>query len=403
MAEQGDVVEDWPTDWDHHDPVWVDDPYPIWRDLRGQCPIAHTNRYNDGTWLPLSFDDLSEIAHDTDSFSSDHDGLTAGGTASRIRFPPIHSDPPDHHGLRRAVLPFFAPKRIAAWEPTLVQHCEQLMAPIVERGGGDAAVDYAQHLPVLAIAAILGVDPDDGDQFRTWIVDFLEVGARDSEVRDRTTVELVAYMRQAMAARREAPADDLISHLLSSDVDGEPLDDDTIERMLILQLVAGIDTTWSSIGAALWHLAIHDDDRRRLVAEPELIPTAVEEFLRAYAPVNVVRRVARPAAVNGVEMNPGDTVLMTFPIACRDPEQFDRPDEVIIDRSRNRHAAFGLGIHRCLGSNLARLEMNVAVATWLRHAPEYRLADDAVVRWSEGQIRGPRTVPIVIGQQTPAG
>lgn len=398
MAEQGDHVDDWATDWDHHNPVWVENPYPIWSELRSQCPVAHTDRYNDGTWLPLRFDDLSQIAHDTDSFSSQHDGLTAGGTVERLRFPPIHNDPPEHHELRRAVLPFFAPKRIEMWEPILSSHCEELMAVIVARGNGDAALDYAQHIPVTAIAAILGVDPEDGDQFRRWIVEFLEVGARDPEVRAKATAELQAYMRRAIQQRRAEPADDLISHLLLSEVDNEPLDDDTIERMLILQLIAGIDTTWSSIGAALWHLATHDDDRRRLVAEPELIPTAVEEFLRAYAPVNVVRRVAQDVTVRGVDMHPGDSVLMTFPIACRDPEIFERPDEVIIDRQRNRHPAFGLGIHRCLGSNLARLEMNVAVATWLQKAPDFTLAEDADVEWSEGQIRGPRTIPVVIGR-----
>ncbi|MGI9597567.1 MAG: cytochrome P450 [Acidimicrobiales bacterium] len=398
MAEQGETVEDWATDWDHHDPVWVQNPYPIWNELRDRCPVAHTDRYNEGTWLPLRFDDLSQIAHDTESFSSQHDGLTAGGTVDRVRFPPIHSDPPEHQPLRRAVLPFFSPKRIAAWEPVLREHCEALMTSIVARGGGDAAVDYAQHIPVTAIAAILGVDPADGDQFRTWVVDFIEVGARDNDVRERATVELLAYMRRAMERRQAAPSDDLISHLLGSEVDGQQLDDDTIERMLMLQLVAGIDTTWSSIGAALWHLATNDGDRRRLAAEPDLIPTAVEEFLRAYAPVNVIRRVAQRTTVNGVAMHPGDSVLMTFPIACRDPEMFERHDEVIIDRQRNRHPAFGLGIHRCLGSNLARLEMNVAVATWLEHAPEFGLAQGAEVRWSEGQIRGPRTIPVVIGR-----
>ncbi|MGH1489887.1 MAG: cytochrome P450 [Acidimicrobiales bacterium] len=397
MAHQGDHVDDWTSDWDHHDPEWVENPYPIWNQLRDQCPVAHTDRYNDGTWLPLRFDDLSQIAHDTDSFSSQHDGLTAGGPVARVRFPPIHTDPPEHSELRRSILPFFAPKRIEAWEPLLTSHCEELMAKIVARGEGDAAIDYAQHLPVTAIAAILGVDPEDGEQFRTWIVDFIEVGAREPDVRARATAELQSYMHQAIERRRAEPANDLISHLLQSEVDGQSLDDDTIERMLMLQLIAGIDTTWSSIGAALWHLATHHDDRRRLVAEPALVPTAVEEFLRAYAPVNVIRRVAQPTTVRGVEMHPGDSVLMTFPIACRDPEVFDQPDEVIIDRQRNRHAAFGLGIHRCLGSNLARLEMNVAVATWLRRAPEFSLAEDADVRWSEGQIRGPRTIPVVIG------
>ena len=396
MANQGDRVEDWKTDWDHYDPAWVEDPFPIWDELRDTCPVAHTDRYNEGTWLPLRFDDLSEIAHDTEAFSSQHDGLTAGGSVSRVRFPPIHNDPPEHQGIRRAVLPFFTPKRIDAWEPLLRQHCEDLMATLVANGGGDAAVDYAQHIPVTAIAAILGVDPDDGDMFRSWVVDFLEVGARDNELREKVTAELLGYMREAMERRRLDPSTDLISHLLQSEVDGKPLDDDTIERMLMLQLLAGIDTTWSSIGAALWHLATHDDDRRRLVAEPELIPTAVEEMLRAYAPVNVMRRVAQDATISGVPVKPGDTVMMTYPIACRDSAMFENADKVIIDREQNRHPAFGLGIHRCLGSNLARLEMNLAVSVWLEHAPEFTLAEKADVRWSEGQIRGPRTVPVVI-------
>lgn len=395
MANQGDRVEDWKTDWDHYDPAWVEDPFPIWNELRDTCPVAHTDRYNEGTWLPLRFDDLSQIAHDTEAFSSQHNGLTAGGSVERVRFPPIHNDPPEHQGIRRAVLPFFTPKRIDAWEPLLRQHCEELMASIVANGGGDAAVDYAQHIPVTAIAAILGVDPEDGDQFRSWVVDFLEVGARDNELREKVTAELLGYMREAMDRRRAEPSSDLISHLLQSEVDGQPLDDDTIERMLMLQLLAGIDTTWSSIGAALWHLATHDDDRRRLVAEPELIPTAVEEMLRAYAPVNVMRRVAQDATISGVPVKPGDTVMMTYPIACRDSAMFENADEVIIDREQNRHPAFGLGIHRCLGSNLARLEMNLAVSVWLEQAPEFTLAEGADVRWSEGQIRGPRTIPVV--------
>ncbi|MFB0902729.1 MAG: cytochrome P450, partial [Acidimicrobiales bacterium] len=197
--------------------------------------------------------------------------------------------------------------------------------------------------------------------------------------------------------RRQNPGEDLVSHLVSIELDGRPLDDDTIERMLVLQLVAGIDTTWSSIGAALWHLAQHPDDRRRLVAEPSLIPTAVEELLRAYAPVNVMRRVLNDTEVRGVEFRQGDHVLMTYPIACRDPEVFERADEVVIDRAQNRHIAFGVGIHRCLGSNLARLEMTIAVETWLDAIPEYTLEPGAEVTWSTGQIRGPRNIPILVG------
>ncbi len=395
-------VIDWTTDWDFLAPEWVEDPYPIWRDLRQRCPMARTERYNEGAWLPLSFDQLSTIAHDTDSFSSVHDGITAGGTVRRDRMPPINNDPPEHHALRRAILPFFAPRAIERWEPAIRAHCDELAAAVAARGRGDAAVDYAQHIPVGAIAAILGIDPDDGPRFRRWVVDFVQTGARDAEIRNRAAAEIMAYMDRVMAERRTRPGPDLISHLVTTEVDRAPLDDDVIRRMLLLQLVAGIDTTWSSIGAALWHLAVTPSDRARLVAEPELIPTANEEFLRAYAPVNEVRRVtdrvgADGGPIDGVELRPGDTVLMSFPIACRDPELFDRPDEVVIDRERNRHAAFGLGIHRCLGSNLARLEMNLAIDSWLRHVPDFRLDPVQPVVWSEGQIRGPRNIPVLVG------
>ena len=402
-AGAGAPVDDWTRDWDFLAPDWIDDPYPIWRDLRQQCPMARTERYNEGTWLPLTFEQLSVIANDTESFSSIHDGITAGGTYPRDRMPPINNDPPEHLDLRRAILPFFNPRAIERWEPAIRAHCEELATAVAARGRGDAAVDYAQHIPVGAIASILGIDPDEGPRFRQWVVDFIQTGARDPEIRAEAAAEIMAYMNEVMVERRRQPGPDLISHLVTTEVDGAPLDDDVIRRMLLLQLVAGIDTTWSSIGAALWHLAANPDDAARLVAEPDLIPVANEEFLRAYAPVNVVRRVTDGVAadggpIEGVEMTPGDTVLMSFPIACRDPELFDRPDEVVIDRERNRHAAFGLGIHRCLGSNLARLEMNLAVECWLEHVPEFRLDPDSAVTWSEGQIRGPRTVPVLVGR-----
>lgn len=392
-------VTDWTTDWDHHGQAWVEDPYPIWRDLRNTCPVAHTDRYNEGVWLPLHHADVAEIAHDTATFSNGHDGMTAGGTSPRDPMPPISTDPPDHQDIRRAILPFFAPKRMDAWAPAIKANCQELAEKIAARRKADAAVDYAQHIPVGAIATILGVDHSDGDRFRGWIRNFSELGDLDPQLRVRTNNEITEYLLAEIAQRRNKPGDDLISHLTRVEVGGEALDDDTIRRVSVLQLLAGIDTTWSAIGASLWHLATHPDDRRRLVEEPSMIPTAVEEFLRAYAPVFVVRRVMQEASIRGVDVSPGDSVMLSFPIACRDPEIFDEPDRVIIDRKKNRHAAFGLGIHRCLGSNLARLEIEIALRTWLHHIPEFELQPNAGVVWSDGQIRGPRTIPVVVGRR----
>jgi cytochrome P450 len=165
---------------------------------------------------------------------------------------------------------------------------------------------------------------------------------------------------------------------------------------MALLLIAGIDTTWSAIGASLWHLAKTPADRARLAAEPGLLPAAIEELLRAYAPVTMARLVTGDMHWGGVDMKADDWILLSFPAANRDPAQFDRADEVIIDREVNRHAAFGLGIHRCLGSHLARMELRVALQAWLARIPEFSLADPAAVTWATGQIRGPRTLPLQI-------
>ena len=164
-----------------------------------------------------------------------------------------------------------------------------------------------------------------------------------------------------------------------------------------LTLIAGVDTTWSSIGASLWHLATHPEDRERLIAEPELMPTAIEELLRAYSPVTMGRIVVDDVEVAGCPMRAGDRVLLNFPAANRDPAAFEDPDTVLIDRTENRHAAFGLGIHRCAGSNLARMELRVALEEWLAAIPSSDSTTAAEVTWAGGQVRGPRTIPVVVG------
>jgi cytochrome P450 len=157
-----------------------------------------------------------------------------------------------------------------------------------------------------------------------------------------------------------------------------------------LMLVAGVDTTWSAIGSTLWHMAQHPEHRKQLRDNPDLWPTAIEELLRVYAPVTMARIVDHDVEYNGCPMKAGDRVLMPFPAANRDPRVFENPDEVILDREHNRHVAFGSGIHRCAGSNLARLEVRVALQTWLERIPEFELVDPSSVTWAGGQVHGPR-------------
>ena len=182
------------------------------------------------------------------------------------------------------------------------------------------------------------------------------------------------------------------------DKDGQPLADEHVLGSLRLLLIAGIDTTWSAIGSSLWHLAKTPADRERLVKEPELMPLAVEELLRAYSPVTMAREVMKETTISGCPVKPGNMVLLSFPAANRDPAMFPDADKVVIDRKENRHAAFGLGIHRCVGSNLARMEMTVAIEEWLKRIPDFRLDPAGKVTWSEGTVRGPRQLPVLFGK-----
>jgi cytochrome P450 len=392
-------VEDWATDFDHTDDVWAADPFPIWDELRQKCPVAHSDRYA-GVWLPTRHDDISAIAYDTENFTSRSiivteyrpPDLSPQGIA-----PPISSDPPFHHGARRLLLPAFAPQAIDRLEPATRAYCEELVAALKARDIVDAAEEYAQHIPVRVIVKMLGFPEEDADKFRGFVNHVIEGVSLPMEERFEGMQVLFEYLRDQIQDHIEHPRDDLTSFLLESEMDGQPIDMGHVGGTIALLLLAGIDTTWSAIGASLWHLAGHADDRARLVAEPELLPIAMEELLRAYAPVTMARLVKHDMDWNGCPMKADDWVLLPFPAGNRDPEAFEDADKVIIDREENRHAAFGLGIHRCAGSHLARMELRVALEVWLEAFPSFALADPSAVLWSGGQVRGPRKLPIRIG------
>lgn len=392
-------VEDWANDFDHTDDGWAADPFPIWDELRAKCPVAHSDRYG-GVWLPTRHDDVSAIAYDTENFTSRSIIVTEyrpPDLSPRGIAPPISSDPPFHHGARRLLLPAFAPQAIDKFEPATRAYCESLVAGLAGRDVVDGAEDYAQHIPVRVIAKMLGFPEEDADRFRGFVEHVLKEVALPLEQRVEGMQLLFEYLRDQIQDHIENPRDDLTSYLLQAQMDGEQIDVGHVGGTIALLLIAGIDTTWSAIGASLWHLASHPEDRERLVAEPELLPTAMEELLRAYAPVTMARLVKRDMDWNGCPMKADDWVLLPFPAANRDPEVFEDADRVILDREDNRHAAFGLGIHRCAGSHLARMELRVALEVWLQAFPTFHLADPDAVTWAGGQVRGPRKLPLRIG------
>jgi cytochrome P450 len=393
-------VSDWATDFSHLEPEYAEGAIGVWDELRGRCPIAHTDRFG-GAWLPTRFEDVSAIAHDTEHFSS------RAIIVSNFRppldlapvgeVPPISSDPPFHHDARKLLLPAFTKTAIGKQEESTRAFCHGLIDGFDGRDVVDAAHEYAQHIPIRVIADLLGFPPEDGPRFRVFVENALEGINLPPEERLERGAELFNYLFDQIRDHVERPRDDLTSYLIDAELYGQKLEPVHVAGTIALLLIAGIDTTWSAIGSSLWHLAGHPEDRRRLAAEPGLLPTAMEEFLRAYAPVTMARLVRDDMTWQGVEMKADDWILLSFPAANRDPDQFDRADEVVIDRQVNRHAAFGLGIHRCVGSHLARMELRVALEVWLERFPEFTLADPAGVTWSTGQIRGPRALPLRVG------
>ncbi len=387
-------------DYDLFGEEFVRDPAPYWRRFRArECPVAHSELYG-GSWLPTRYADVVAAARDWETFTSsrgvsvvrvpqnEESPLAVGGA------PPITADPPLHSWTRKLLLPAMSPQAVESYEPRTRALCRRLLEGFRGRGRADAAADYAQQIPVRIIGFLLGVPEERSDEFVGWVRSILEF-ANDLPRRQKAIDELVAFLRDQIEERRADPGDDLLSLFLATEVDGEPMPEELIIGEAALTLVAGTDTTWSAIGSSLLHLATHPGDRRRMVSDPEVWPLAIEEFLRFYSPVTMARIATRDAEVGGCPVAAGDRVLMAFPAANRDEEVFERADEFIIDRARNRHLAFGVGIHRCAGSNLARMELTVALEEWLRAIPEFELEDPGRVTWAGGQVRGPRSVPVV--------
>ena len=400
QEKQRKPVTDWATDYDVFDPAFVEDPYPIWRELRGRCPVPHTERIG-GSWMPTRMEDIRAVAKDVEHFSSREVGVVPPQIEGepedydRIPAPPIQVDPPVHTWSRRLILPAFSPQAVAEYEPYTRDLCRSLIAKFKQQGHADAAHDYAQQIPVNIIARLLGIPADMKDTFTGWVRDLLEFAGEDPARAQQARREIFSFLDTQIEDRLRNPGDDIISQLTAAEMEGEPVARKVVLGICGLLLIAGIDTTWSGIGSSLWHLATHPEDRRRLAAEPDLIPTAIEELLRAYSPVTMARVVTKDVEFKGCPMKEGDKVLLPFPAANRDPEAFENADRVIIDRQRNRHVAFGVGLHRCAGSNLARMELRVAVEEWMKAIPEFELDTTKKTTWAGGQVRGPRRIPIL--------
>lgn len=392
-------VTDWVNDWDWLDDGWGENAIDIWNSVREQCPVGSTERYG-RAFMPVTMEAVRHIANDTENFSSIWVNVSRPD-APRSAAPPITSDPPDHHGHRRLILPAFNPKAVAAIEGEMREYCRSLIRDLDGMDAADAAVNYTQHIPVHGICILTGLPEEDADLFRDWIYKNFQLAPKDNRVRIEVMTEMTHYIDALLKDRLANPKDDLLTMIANAEIDGAEVPWDIKIGYIRLQIVAGIDTTWSAIGSGLWHFAQHNDEVQRLIAVPDddmLWQTANEEVLRYYAPVTMARKVIKDTEVSGCPMHAGDQTLVTFPAANHDPSAFEDAHVFKLDRENNRHVAFGLGIHRCAGSNLARLEMIVAFQEWLRAFPNYSLDPSKKTTWANGQVRGPRQIPVLLNR-----
>jgi cytochrome P450 len=349
-------------------------------ELREQSP-AFFNAIGQGYWIFTRYEQVRDIYQHPEIFSSE--SITPWEPDPAYRFVPTQIDPPEHSKYRQLLSRWFAPNAVNQITPAAHDLCRRLIAEIAPRGSCDFVSDFAMRLPTEVFLTLLGLPPTDADLFVPWVEDFFRGFGGDQAQQEAMLQALGGirgYWAGALDERRDEPAPrdgDLASHLLHSTVDGAPLGDDLILDMLVVLVLAGLDTTRGQLGYLFRHLADNPDDRHRLAAEPDLIPSAVEEALRLYTIIfGDGRKVTRETDFHGCPLRKGDMVYGLVSGANRDPRMYDRAHEFVLDRKANNHLGFAGGPHRCLGAHLARRVMQVAVEEWLKAIPDFRVATE---------------------------
>jgi len=379
---------------DHYDPEFARDPYPTLAQLRERCPIVHSDDH-DGYWMVSSHELVRHVALHPEVFSTQYTTVPPQFAFGEIRIPPLQLEPAEHTRVKQLLTPPFGPARAAALEPSTRAAAVALLDDLVPKGRFDASQNFARLIPTGVIGQLLGI-PEEFDRLTSWVKRMIEHLTDNIDDVMAAGMEMFMFMSDLVEKRRVDPGDDLVSAILASEVDGQRLEPVEVVMSSVIFVLAGIDTAWSTLGCALHYLATHPEDQQRLRGEPELLETAREEFLRAFAPIATARICKEDTEVGGQAIKAGEMVLVSFPSACRDAGEFEAPEEVRLDRLPHRHMAFGTGIHRCLGVNVARMELRVALEEFLRRVPPFRLDGDEgeAVDWTLGQVRGPKQLLI---------
>jgi pimeloyl-[acyl-carrier protein] synthase len=367
------------------DPEFVADPYPTYRRLRTEDPV-HYNPL--GFWVLTRYQDVMATLRDARAVKEPIAAFVAarfGAPVPAIGFSMLDRDPPDHTRLRGLVSKAFTPKMVERLRPDVQAIVDDLLDRVDGSGTMDLIEQFAYPLPVTVICRMLGVPVKDHERFKQWGLDIARgldaiMLPPDSEVARRSMASrhaITDYFRELIAERRATPRADLLTDLIAAEEAGDRLSEPELLATCILLLIAGHETTVNLIGNGTLALLRHPDQLRLLRERPELIGTAVEELLRFDGPVQRTARIpSEDITIDGRTIPKGELVMPFIGAADRDPAQFPDPDRLDITRADNRHVAFGLGIHFCLGAPLARVEGQIAINTLLARMPQLALATD---------------------------
>ncbi|MCH6562058.1 MAG: cytochrome P450 [Myxococcales bacterium] len=386
------------------------DPHATWRALRSTEPVYRSRAL--GAWLLTRYDDVLHVLRDP-NFTTDRSDVPLMKLVSRLtRKDPEFSamiernlltlDGSDHTRLRGLVSKAFTPRRVERLRPQLEGIVDELLDRAAEASQMELIRDLAHPLPVIAIAELLGIPSADRARFRAWSADLVQLldplqGRGGSASLRRATHELYAYFRPLLAERRARPRDDLLSAMIAAEENGESLSETDLLALSGLLLVAGHETTANLIGNAVLALLRNPSERKRLQDDPDLIASAVEEFLRYDPPIQLTDRAVREdCEIGGRRIRKGQLVVVVLAAANRDPDRFPDPDRLDLGRTDHHHLAFGQGGHFCLGSQLAKLETEIAIGTLLRRFPDF-FGNTEPTAWRRSMIiRGPEAVPLCL-------
>jgi len=381
------------ADYDHHGTAATpESAYQEWDDLLAKCPVGRSDAHG-GMWVVTGYEETVAILRKPDVFSSFPATLPSFPQSARMI--PVELDPPDHQRYRALVAEPFSPKRAKQYEEPLRQIVNELIDGFIADGACDAFQAMAVPLPALLATIFLGVPIEDGPRLQGWIHALVHETASRPEAAMEAAQGIYGYFGELLAQRAGSDGDDLISIILRAKVDGVSLSQDELLGFSLFLLLASIDTSQKAIGSIFWRLANDPGLLAQLTADPSLIPSAVEEFLRLYGPVVGARRVTEETEIGGVAMAEGDRILLLLGAASRDERSFAEPAQFRLGRpNAARHLAFGDYIHKCLGIHIARVELRVMLEEWLRRIPRFGAQPGETALWSNGQVQGVVRAPI---------